>query len=175
MKFSFRDNPFRDNRGAALVELAMITPLFFLLMMGAVELGRVAYYSIEVENAARAGASFGAVNIGNANLTSSVQQAAKNDAPDVSNLIVVTQGSACVCESMTTATNSPSFNPSSGTTSCTSAAINSCTVESSTTLDSVIQYVTVSTSANIDPLIHVPGLPTSYALTGYSAMRILSN
>lgn len=167
--------PLRDTRGAALVELALTAPLFFLLMMGSVEMGRVAYYAIEVENAARAGASFGAVNIGNANLTASVQQAAKNDAPDVSNLIVVTQGGACVCETMNTSTDSPSFNPSSGTTSCASIAIASCTEETSSSLQSVIQYVTVSTSANIDPLVHVPGLPSSYPLSGYSAMRILSN
>lgn len=166
---------FRDNRGAALVELALITPLFLTLMMGSVELGRVAYYAIEVENAARAGASFGAVNIQNANLTDSVKQASKNDAPDVSNLIVVTQGSACVCETMNTSSNSPSFSPSSGTISCQSVTIDDCNVESSTSLDSVIQYVTVSTSANVDPLVHIPGLPTTYPLTGYSAMRILPN
>ena len=170
MKFSFR-----DSRGAALVELALVTPLFLLLIMGSAEVGRVAYYAIEVENAARAGASFGAVNIGNANLTSSVQQASKNDAPDVSNLIVVTQGSACVCETLNTSTNSPTFSPASGTTSCTSATITSCTAESSASIQSVIEYVTVSTQADIDPLIYVPGLPSSYNLTGYSALRILSN
>ncbi len=165
----------RDNRGAALVELALVTPIFILLMMGSAEVGRVAYYAIEVENAARAGASFGSVNVGNASLTASIQQAALNDAPDVSNLIVVSQGSACVCETIDTSTKSPSFNPTSGTTSCASSTINSCNVESSSSVQSVIQYVTVSTSANIDPLIHVPGLPSTYNLTGYSALRILPN
>lgn len=166
---------FRDNRGAALVELALITPLFLTLMMGSVELGRVAYYSIEVENAARAGASYGTVNIDHSNQISTVQQTAMNDAPDISNLIVVTQGSACVCETLNTSTDSPSFNPSSGTTDCTSTTITSCTAESSTSIQSVIEYVTVSTSANVDPLVHIPGLPNTYNLTGYSAMRILPN
>ena len=170
MKFSVR-----DNRGAALVELALTTPLFLLLMMGSLEIGRVAYYAVEVENAARAGASFGAVNVQNANTTASVQQAAKNDAPDVSNLIVVSPGQVCVCETITTATNSPAFNPTSGTISCTNTAITSCTANSSSSLQNVISYITVSTSANIDPLIHVPGLPDTYNLTGYSAIRILTN
>lgn len=165
----------RDNRGAALVELALTTPLFLLLTMGSLEIGRLAYFAIEVANAARAGASYGSVNINNAGATSSVQQAAKNDAPDVSDLIVVSQGNACVCETMNTSTGSPSFSPSSGTTSCTSSTITSCTAESSTSVQSVIEYVTVSTSANVDPMIHVPGLPTSYTLNGYSAMRILQN
>jgi Flp pilus assembly protein TadG len=166
---------FRDNRGAALVELALTTPLFFLLMMGSLEIGRVAYYSVEVENAARAGASFGAVNVQNANTSASVQQAAKNDAPDVSNLIVVSPGQLCVCETITTATNSPSFNPTSGTTSCTSTTITNCTAESSSSLQSVVSYITVSTQATVDPLVHVPGLPNTYNLTGYSALRILTN
>ena len=172
MKFSLR-----DNRGAALVELALVTPLFFSLIMGSVELGRVAYYAIEIQNAARAGASFGAVNVQNANTTASVQQAAKNDAPDVSNLIVVSPGQLCVCETVDTTSSSPTptFNPSSGTTSCKSVTITSCTAESSSSFQNVISYVTVSTSANIDPLVHVPGLPSSYNLTGYSALRILSN
>ena len=60
---------FRDNGGAALVELALTTPLFLIMILGETELGRMAYYGIEVENAARAGASYGAVNMGNALIT----------------------------------------------------------------------------------------------------------
>lgn len=165
----------RDRQGAALVELALTTPLFILLLMGALELGRIAYFAIEVANAARAGASYGALNIGNAGLTSNIQQAAKNDAPDVANLVVVTPGSTCVCETLDSSTNTPSFNPSSGTTSCSSTSIQSCTAESSTSIQNVVEYVTVSTQATVDPLIHVPGLPNTYTLNGYSALRILGN
>lgn len=167
--------PFRDNRGSALVELAITTPLFLLMIMGSLELGRIAYFAVEVANAARAGASYGAVNLGNANLTSTVQQAAKNDAPDVSNLIVVSPGSQCVCETINPSTNSPSFNPSSGTTSCTSTTITSCTADSATSIQKVVEYVTVSTSANVDPMVHIPGLPSTYSLSGYSALRVLQN
>ncbi|HEV2133521.1 MAG TPA: TadE family protein [Terracidiphilus sp.] len=166
---------FRDDCGAALVEIAVATPLFVLLMMGSLELGRIAYFAVVVQNAARAGASYGAVNVANANLTTTVQQAAKNDAPDVSDLIVVSPGSQCVCETIDPSTNTPSFNPSSGTTSCTSTTITSCTADSATSIQKVIEYVTVSTSANIDPMIHVPGLPSTYTLHGYSALRILQN
>lgn len=167
---------FHDNRGGALVELAVLTPLFILLMMGALEIGRLAYFAIEVQNAARAGASYGAENISDANNSASVSQAAKNDAPDVSDLIVVSQGSACVCETIDPTTNTPSgFNPASGTVTCTNSAITSCTSDSSASIQKVVQYVTVSTSASIDPVIHLPGLPKTFTLTGYCAMRILSN
>jgi Flp pilus assembly protein TadG len=166
---------FRDSCGAALVELAVTTPLFFLLIVGSLELGRIAYFAVVVQNAARAGASYGSVNVSNANQTSSVQQAAKNDAPDVSDLIVVSPGTRCVCETINTTTNVPSFSPSNDTTSCTDATITSCTADSASSVQKVVEYVTVHTSANIDPLIYLPGLPKSYTLYGYSALRILQN
>jgi Flp pilus assembly protein TadG len=163
---------FRDNDGAALVELALIAPLLVLMMLGALELGRIAHYAVEVQNAARAGASYGAVNVDNAS-SPNVSQAAQNDAPDLS--MTVTQGFACVCETLDTSTNTPSFNPSSGTISCTSTTITSCNAQSSTSTQSVISYVTVSTQATVNPVFQVRGLPGSYTLNGYSSLRILQN
>lgn len=168
---------FRDETGAALVEMALTAPLFILLMLGGIELGRIAYYAIEIQNAARAGASYGAVNIGNAANTSNIQQASKNDAPDISNLVVVTPGRTCVCETYNASTGTASFNPSSGTTSCdiTNLIISSCKVENTTTIQSVVSYITVSTQATITPIVQIPALPNSYTLNGYSALRILAN
>lgn len=167
---------FRDESGAALVELALTAPLFILLMFGGIELGRIAYFAIEVQNAARAGASYGSLNIGTATTTiSNIQQAAKNDAPDISNLVVVTPGTTCVCETLNVSTGTASFNPSSGTTSCSSSTITSCTIVNSTSIQSVVGYVTVSTQADITPLVKIPSLPNTYSLHGYSALRILAN
>lgn len=174
MKFRFR-----DDCGAALVELALTTPLFILLIIGAAEIGRVAYFAIEVESAARAGASYGAVNLGNAFLPSypgTVQQVAMNDAPDLPDL-VATAGNACVCESMDVSSGSPSYNPSSGTASCQSNTFKNgaCTGSDGVTSMITVTYVTVSTQANVDTLFHLPGLPNSYTLHGYSEMRVLPN
>ena len=175
MKFQFR-----DNCGAALVELALTTPLFILLLMGSVELGRLAYYSIEVANAARAGASFGAVNRGNAVEFDNIQNAARSDAPDLPNL-VATPGYSCVCETVDNSTTpamtsfNPSITSSPATASCDSAVINACTVSSGTSTQKVIYFVSVSTQADVDPIVHVPGLPTIYRLRGYSALRVLAN
>jgi Flp pilus assembly protein TadG len=167
---------FCDNEGAALVELAVAAPVFLLIMLGAYELGRIAHYAIEVQNAARAAASYGAVNVGNAGTTSSVTQAAKNDAPDLPGL-TATPTYACVCETLNTTTNTPSFSPSSGTVSCTDTTITSCTAESSTSIQSVVPYITVSTQATVNSLFKVRGLglPSTYTLNGYSALRILPN
>lgn len=167
--------PWQDNHGSAIVELALTTPLFMLLIMGAAELGRVAYYAIEVESAARAGASYGSVNIGNAtNNSSTVKQAAMNDAPDLTNM-TVKAGTACVCETYTYATGATTYSPSSGTTSCSSSTAQSCTEDDTTAVQNNITYVTVSTGVALDPMIHVPGLPNTYNLSGYSELRTLQN
>ena len=46
----------RRSRGQALVELALVTPVLLLLLLGAVDLGRLFYARISVNNAAREGA-----------------------------------------------------------------------------------------------------------------------
>lgn len=164
----------RDNRGSALVELALTAPLFVSLMMGAVELGRLAYFAIEVENSARAGASYGSVNYGNAFSTAgqnNTQQAAKNDAPDISNLTVNTPLTYCVCETLSTS-GTATF---SSVLSCSNSTITSCNGESSTTQYYVLDYVKVDTQATIDPLVHLPGLPNTYTIIGSSRLRVLQN
>lgn len=56
----------KGERGQALVEMALVLPLFFLLLFGVVEMGRVGYAYITVNNAAREGgriASFGGTDL----------------------------------------------------------------------------------------------------------------
>ena len=50
--------------GQALIETSISASLLILLMLGAVEFGRAAYVAIEVSNAARAAAQYGAMNGG---------------------------------------------------------------------------------------------------------------
>ncbi|HMG85221.1 MAG TPA: TadE/TadG family type IV pilus assembly protein [Terracidiphilus sp.] len=162
---------FSDNSGSALVEVALAAPIFLLMVTGAFELGRVAHFAIEVQNAARAGASFGS-EPGNATSTG-ITQAAANDAPDLGSL-TVTPGTACICETLTTG-NTPTYSPSSGTIACTDPTIVACTGSSSTVTNRVVSYVTVSTQATINPVFTVKALPGSYTLHGYSEMRVLPN
>lgn len=53
----------RAERGQALVELALITPILFALLLGTVDLGRVFYAMISVTNAAREGAQAAALDL----------------------------------------------------------------------------------------------------------------
>jgi Flp pilus assembly protein TadG len=60
----------RKTRAQALTEMALILPVLALLMLGATDLGRAFYLSIEISGAARAGMRQGVINgstdIGNA-------------------------------------------------------------------------------------------------------------
>ncbi|WP_348262793.1 TadE/TadG family type IV pilus assembly protein [Telmatobacter sp. DSM 110680] len=164
---------FSDSSGSALVEVALAAPLFLLLLTGAFELGRVAHFAIEVQNAARAGASYGSTNSGNSAATNSIIQEAKNDAPDLGSL-AVTPGTGCVCEALATG-STPTYSPSSGTVACTDPTIVACSGTSGTTTYRVVSYVTVSTQATINPIFNVTSLPGSYTIHGYSEMRVLPN
>src|ERR1700759_2276170 len=93
----FRRDLYGD-KGQAFVELALVLPIFFLLLIGAVELGRLAYASIEVSNAARAGVAYAAQNHTTAQDATNIQLAATQDAPNIPSLAAATSQS-CACES----------------------------------------------------------------------------
>src|SRR5580700_2499751 len=82
--------------GQTLLEVALLTPLLLLLLVGIFEVGRFAYYSIEVSNAARAAVQYGAQSLADARDTVGLKQAAMNDSPDVSGL-TVTPTVLCAC------------------------------------------------------------------------------
>jgi Flp pilus assembly protein TadG len=67
----------REQHGQALVEMALVIPLFFLLLFGVIEMGRISYAYITVSNAARAGARI--ATIGGTDLE--IQSAVLNAAP----------------------------------------------------------------------------------------------
>jgi Flp pilus assembly protein TadG len=145
-----------DNFGGALVDLAVILPIFPLLLIGVVEFGRLAYFSIEVSNAARAGAAYAAQSAATSAYTSGIQTAARNDAPNLTKIttLAVTPTTVCQCDNGGTFATMTSC----GAT-CTSPA-------------RVITYAKVSTSAQVNALFTVQGLPGSYTLQGQAILRI---
>lgn len=52
----------KENRGQAMVEMALVLPLLLLLLFGIMECGRVFASYIEVEHAARDGARYAAIH-----------------------------------------------------------------------------------------------------------------
>jgi Flp pilus assembly protein TadG len=139
----------RDCRGSALVELALVAPIFVLLLTGAAEFGRLAYAAIEVTNAARAGVAYAAQSHITASNTAGIRQAARNDGSDVTSLSA-TSRFFCACSNGNSSTCLP--------TDCSGARI--------------IEYVQVNTSATVDPLFYYPGLPKTFTLRGRAIMRV---
>jgi Flp pilus assembly protein TadG len=162
----------RDNRGGALVELALVLPILTLLMVGGAELGRIAYFAIELTSAARAGAAYGSVNVANANLPNNIKQAAQEDATDITLTWTTPPTEECVCETTYLNGSAPTY---SSTTPGSCAAVTGCNTLSATSSESVVQYVVVAPSATVKTMFNYPGLPTSYTLSGLAEMRILQN
>jgi len=66
----------RRDRGQALVEAALVAPLFFMIFFGVIDLARVIWANDVVNNAAREGARFASVNAGDiANVTDGIPEA----------------------------------------------------------------------------------------------------
>ena len=147
-----RGNHLGRSDGQALVELALILPIFILLLTGTAEIGMIAYASIEVSNAALAGVSYGAQSHTTASDSANILLAATQDAPNLTN-ISATQSLACTC--------------SDGTAITCATAGASCVSPGR-----IIETVTVNTSAPINTLFHFPGIPNSLTLTGKAVMRV---
>jgi len=145
----------------ALVAIFILIPL----LAGVINFGRAYFLSIEVANAAKAGAQFGAQNTGVTmiNLTGMVT-AAKNEAPD----ITATCGGpgACWasgyplaqwgCECSTTGT------PGGGTNSCSTTCLGG----------HLVNFVVVTTQATYTPLFNFRGLFPPITLQSQAKLRL---
>ena len=143
----------REDAGQALIELALMVPLFILLLLGATEFGTLAYDGIEVSSAARAGVAYGSQSSATAADIAGIQSAATNDGTDVDGIsATATQFWSC---------------------SSTPSTQNSSPPTCSGTGNHVLHYVQVKTTAVVSSTIHVSGLPSSYTLHGLAIMRVV--
>jgi Flp pilus assembly protein TadG len=144
---------FSGDLGQAFVELALVLPIFILLLVGAAELGRIAFASIEVSNAARAGVAYAAQNHITASDTAGIQLAATQDATNIASMAtpVVTQSCSC----------------SDGTAITCATALTNCTGTAH-----IIEFVQVKTSAVLNTVFHLPAIPNSITLRGKAIMRV---
>ena len=140
-----------DERGQAMAELAIIAPLMLVLVIGLVELGRYANFSIEVANAARAGVQYGAQNLAVANDNAGMQNAATADAPDLGAGISATATHFCTCANGATSTCQP--------TDCAGSHR--------------LLYVQVDTSETFNSMLHFPGVLNSLQVKGHAVMRVV--
>ncbi len=139
-----------QERGQALIETAVTLPFLLIVLVGAIEVGRAAYASIEVSNAALAGVQYGAQNATTAADTTGIQTAASNDAQNIT-LGTTTVSHSCICSDGTGSTCQP--------TDCHGANIET--------------ILTVQTQASFDPGFHFPGLSGAFTLNGQAAQKVL--
>lgn len=148
--------PNSSESGQGTLELALCLPLFALVILGAAEIANLAWSSVEVNNAARAGAAYASLSRANAASTHYIQVAAQNEAPNL--VIVTTSTQVCQCIS------------SGGTTTDSGCAHTDLTTCPS---PDVIQVaVQVNTSATVRPLIHYAGLPASYTVQAQATVGV---
>lgn len=86
----------RSRRGAVAVELALLTPIMALMLIGAIDYGNFIYQKMEVQNASRAGVQFAIQSSGNATDTTLIQ-AAVLAASDLPTSTTVTSVTFCGC------------------------------------------------------------------------------
>jgi Flp pilus assembly protein TadG len=151
--------------GQALVELAFVLPILLTLLLGVIEIGRYAYISILVGNAARAGAAFGAAHLANASsdptVQAKVQAAATNDFQNNGQTgLSVSSNSTCGCDS-------------NGTISSDTAA--NCAPTGAPPTCPVGHWaitIHVTASGTFSALFNYPGIPTPINVSSTASMRV---
>ncbi len=139
-----------DEKGNGLVEIALSMPLLAVLLVGGVELGRVAYVSIELSNAAKSAVQYGAQSRDTATDTTGMLTAAREEVGNPLALSL-TASTSCICSDGSAST-------------CLSTDCATSYIE---------QTLTVQTSSVFDPLIYLPGIPRSYTLQGNAVQKIM--
>jgi Flp pilus assembly protein TadG len=137
--------------GQALLEVALVTPLLLLLAVGIIEIGRYAYYSILVADAARAGAQYGAQNLATAADTVGIRTAAENDGQNLSELRVTVRHE-CGCTGSSIGDICPA-------TACASP-------------NHALVYLKVTVSGKFNSLFKYPGIPKSIDCDSTELMRV---
>jgi Flp pilus assembly protein TadG len=149
MKQRSRYELFRSEHGASLVEMAILLPLFVLLLLVAVDAGRAFYLAIEVAGAARSAAIYGSRNPTD---TTGMETAAQDDAPDVPNLSVGTPSYGCECADGT------GYSANCATTPTCPG-------------NNEVYRVNVTVTGTYTPLFPWPGIPSSISLSSSASMR----
>ncbi len=143
-----------EDSGQALLELALIVPMLAFLLIGAVELSRVAYAAIEVSNAAHAGAQYGAQSIFTSGDLTGITNAASNDAANIT---------------LSSTTSTASYSCSDGSTPTISGGDPVCTG----TTANLEKTITVVTTAQYKPGFLLSMFGSTFTLTGQDVQKVL--
>lgn len=160
--FLRRATALRSHSGQTLLEVALLLPFLLLLLLGVVEMGRYAYISILVGNAARAGAAYGSEGLLECVDTGNIQAAADQDFQNNGQLVsslTVNSTTSCGCDSGGTITGAgctTAVNPNAGTCNAGHWVV----------------MVSVTASGTFNSLFNYPGIPSSLAVSRTATIRV---
>jgi Flp pilus assembly protein TadG len=149
--------------GQSLLEVALLTPMLLALLLGVIELGRYAYFSILVGNSARAGAAYGAQNLVLSVDITGIQTAANNDFQNNgqnTSKLFVKRSTSCGCDS------NGSVTPASSCSTAADPTAGACTS------GHWVVMVSVTASGTINPLFNYPGIPKSLTVSNTATLRV---
>ena len=149
MKSFLRFHSRASSRGQSVVELALTSPFLLVLALVASDACRVYFTSIAVNNAAKAGAQYGARSLANSGDLSGMQNAALADAPQ---LYGISANASVYCEC-------PGV---PGSFACSTP----------TTCSDKRAYVEVDTTTIFHTLISYPLIPDTVPISGQAIMRV---
>lgn len=147
----------RRESGAALVELALALPLLVVMVVGTLDFGRAFRTAMVLTNAARAGAQYGALNLGKSGDFTGMQSAATTvlTANGLGSTPTPTTTRTCYCV------------PAAGTFGAAVACTSTCGAG-----EQLVTTVNVSVQRTFSMISPYPGLPGSVTMTRMHTMRV---
>jgi Flp pilus assembly protein TadG len=158
--------------GQTLVEVALTLPLLLLLLLGVIEMGRYAYISILVGNAARAGAAYGAQSGGTSVDTAGITLAADNDFRNNGqklSKLTVSSVVSCGCDNAGTLT--VGYTSAADCSDATNPAL-AATIAACVPAGHWVAMVAVTSSGTFNSIFNAFGIPTSITLSKTATMRV---
>jgi Flp pilus assembly protein TadG len=146
----------RSEEGSAMIELSLIMSLMVLVIIALADYGLWMQRAIRLQEAAAAGAAYGAVP-GNSNNTTNMTYMANFNATGS-----YTGSDSVAVNSTYFYTCSPGGAHVNASTSCASGAYGA-----------PLEYVEVTTSSTITSPLKLPGIPSSITIPGTAIYRVL--
>lgn len=146
-------------KGTGLVEFAIVLPLLAMLVVGIIETGRFAAFSVRISNAARAGAQF----------AQSQGQRTAYDTTDIANAACADAGFPCASRP------SPNVMVVTATTFCTfsdGTVDAGCALPAQGSALQRLTYEQVTASGQFTPLFDYPFVPNPMPISATTIMQV---
>jgi Flp pilus assembly protein TadG len=156
----------KSESASSLVELALSVPLLSMMLLGAVEFGRVTYAGIEVTNAARAAVQYAATNGGASADPDGIQNAAQSDAYNLGTGVTTSVYSdVCVCSGSESV--QVSCTPTGSAPVCPTGqhVMETITIKATTSYNPLISFRT--------PMFGINGIDGPFTLQGFAQQMVL--